>query len=196
MRARFLASPASLAFALAGLLLGCTPNPSGGAGGAGSAAAPVASASSSGEVPEGGPPKTGASALETWSGKYASEPGSLYVVDGGAWAEVKWRGDEAGVGLGDGNLTLLVNRQTHEVRGNADGAIGGVVLVGSIADETITASVLRREPLDRGFTGTAVAKVSAGAITGSMRLSVANARVIREVKFTLAPSSSPSPGKP
>jgi hypothetical protein len=169
--------------------LACTPASSGGGGGASSSAAPVTIAA----VPTegGGAPKsapTAPSAVSTWTGKYTSEPGSLYVVDGGAWAEVKWRGDDAGLGLGDGSMTLTVNSTTHDVHGTADGAIGSVVIVGSISENSVTASVLRKDPADQGLTGTVVAKVTGEALTGTMRLSVANARVIREVKFSLSPA--------
>jgi hypothetical protein len=178
---RSLLAPGLAAFA--SLLFGCTPTSSGGTSSAASSTSAPSSTPSSepGTVAAAKPPP----AITTWSGKYTSEPGSLYVFDGGEWASVTWRGDEAGIGLGDGTLTLTVNRETKEVRGTAEGAIGDVVLVGSIADDTVTGSVLRKDPQDRGLTGTLIAKLSGEALSGSMKLSVANARVIREVKFTV-----------
>jgi hypothetical protein len=173
----------SLLALLVALLGGCTPTRSGGANGEGPASSAVPSASASAERTP--PPAT---SLETWTGKYDSEPGSLYVYDGGEWAGVTWRGDEAGVALGDGTLTLTVNRKTGAVRGTADGAVGSVVLAGSFADDTVTATVARKDPADRGLTGTLVAKVSGGALAGSMRLSAPDARVLREAKFTLSSS--------
>jgi hypothetical protein len=99
---------------------------------------------------------------------------------------VTWRGDDAGDGLGEGNLSVTIDRKTGAVHGAADGPIGDTLLVGAMQGETLTASVVRKDPLDRGLTGTAVAKSSGDSVTGTMRLSVANARVVREATFTLA----------
>lgn len=113
-----------------------------------------------------------------------SEGGSLYVVDGGEWAGVKWRGDDASAGLGEGNLTITI--RGARVTGTGNGAIGDIVWVGSIEGERLTASIQRKDPLDRGFTGTAVGKASQDHIVGTMRLSGADARLIREVNYSLA----------
>lgn len=121
---------------------------------------------------------------ETWGGTYVSEAGSLYVVDGGEWAGVKWRGDDASVGLGEGVISLTI--QGARVTGTGSGPIGDVVWSGAIDNERLTASVQRKDPLDRGFTGTAVGKVSRDHIVGTMRLSLADARVIRDVQYSLS----------
>jgi hypothetical protein len=125
---------------------------------------------------------------EAWSGKYASEAGSLYVVDGGEWAGLKWRGDDASTGLGEGVLALTLDGQTHRVAGTGSGVLGDIVLVGGVDGKTLMASVLRKDPLDRGLTGTAVGTIDGDRIDGTMRLSLADARVIRNAKFTLARS--------
>jgi hypothetical protein len=59
------------------------------------------------------------------------------------------------------------------------------VWLGAVDGDTLTASILRKNPSDGGLTGTAVGKVSREQIVGTMRLSLADARVIREAKFTL-----------
>jgi hypothetical protein len=143
--------------------------------------APVASSSAS--------PATSAAAavpsVEKWSGTYVSTVGTLYVFDGGEWATVQWRGDEAGLGLGEGTLSLSIDRKSGAVQGVAGGAIGDATLSGTLSGDTLTASVSRKDPLDRGLTGTAVTKASAERMVGTMHLSVANARVIREASVTL-----------
>jgi hypothetical protein len=131
--------------------------------------------------------ESGAAAIasrDTWEGTYVSEAGSLYVVDGGEWAGVRWRGDDASVGLGEGVISLTI--QGARVTGTGSGPIGDVVWLGAVDDERLTASVQRKDPLDRGFTGTAVGKVSRDHIVGTMRLSLADARVIRDVKYSLS----------
>jgi hypothetical protein len=140
---------------------------------------------------EAGAEDSAASSTETWTGAYVSQPGTIYVVDGGEWAGVKWRGDDAGIGLGAGKMSLSVSRSSGEVRGTGEGPLGSIVLVGVVVDDAITVSVSRKDPLDRGLTGTGVARVAGDKITGTMRLSVADARVIREATFTLSRGGNP-----
>jgi hypothetical protein len=123
---------------------------------------------------------------DTWEGSYESAAGSLYVVDGGDWAVVRWRGDDASVGLGHGEVSLSRESGTGRIHGTASGPIGDVVVLGSVEGEAFTASILRKDPSDGGLTGTAVGRVSHDQIVGTMRLSFADARVIREARFTLA----------
>jgi hypothetical protein len=148
------------------------------------------------EPPDGSAPRASDSAAEAgpapatlpddeWDGSYVSEAGSLYVVDGGEWANVKWRGDDASAGLGRGEVSITVRGAVGRVEGSASGAIGDVVWLGAVDGDTLTASILRKNPSDGGLTGTAVGKVSREQIVGTMRLSLADARVIREAKFTL-----------
>jgi hypothetical protein len=140
----------------------------------------------------GAPAPTGkASSTETWTGAYVSEAGSIYVVDGGEWAGVKWRGDDASVGLGNGTVSLSLNRSTGEVRGTGEGPIGDVVFSGAIVSDAIRLTVSRKDPLDRGFTGTAVATMSGDRIAGTMRLAVADARVIRQATLMLSLGVNP-----
>jgi hypothetical protein len=123
---------------------------------------------------------------EAWDGTYVSEAGSLYVVDGGEWRAVQWRGDDASTGLGEGVLSLTLQRGPGRVSGTGSGAIGDVVWVGVLDGDRLTANISRRDPLDRGLTGTAVGKVSPEQIVGTMRLSLADAHVIRNASFVLA----------
>jgi hypothetical protein len=147
-------------------------------------------ASNTEDAAEARAPKAAPSS-ETWTGTYDSHPGSIYVVDGGEWAGVRWRGDDASVGLGEGKLSLAMNRTSEEVRGTGEGPIGNVVLSGVVTGGAITLSVSRKDPLDRGLTGTAVAQVSGDKISGTMRLSQADARVIREATLHLVREASP-----
>lgn len=152
-----------------------------------SAATPAPSASGSAHVAS--PPKAAATPV-TWTGTYASAPGSLYVYDGGEWKGVHFRGDDASIGLGEGPMSFTIDPKTHELRGTASGPIGDVLLAGDVPADAlehseITFSILRKDTTDRGFTGTGVGKVTAGGIQGSMRLSRGDAHVIRDVKFDL-----------
>ncbi len=170
-----------LAGVVLGLLFGCNPEKP--ATESAEARPPASASTGVAAAADAAPAVPG---IETWSGTYVSTAGSVYVFDAGEYAGVKWRGDEAGAGLGEGPASLTVDRQSGAVHGTAGGPIGDVVLSGSFSGDTLTASVLRKDPLDRGLTGTLIAKKEGDRLVGAMRLSVANARVIREATVTLS----------
>jgi hypothetical protein len=103
---------------------------------------------------------------------------------------VHFRGDDASVALGDGPLSFTIDPKTHEVHGTASGPIGDVTLSGAVTSDELTFTVFRKDPTDRGLTGTGVAKVTETGVTGSMHLSRGDAHVIREAKFTLTKTKS------
>jgi hypothetical protein len=170
--------------------LACTPTQSSSAG-----PAPSATPSSSAPLPAGSTPEPRATTVETWSGKYVSAAGSVYVFDGGEWASVSWRGDDAGLGLGEGTMSVKLDRKAGVIHGVAGGAIGDAVISGALVPEEvrspgsrgerIMASVARKDPLDRGLSGTLEATAQGDKLIGTMRLSPANARVVRQASFTL-----------
>ena len=148
-----------------------TPAPSS-APGLAASAAPTASAQAAGPV--------------TYVGKYTSKEGSLYVPDGGEWAGVKWRGDDASVGIGDGTLSLTVDPKSGRAEGSGDGAFGPVVLAGMLDKDRLTFTLARKDRADEGFTGSAMGKLTGDKLEGTMKLSLASASVIREASFSLA----------
>ncbi len=170
-----------------GLALASACNPASHDGERLDAAPPLPSASSvaptAAKVP---PPEPRA---EAWSGTYTSAPGSLFVYDGGEWKGVHFRGDDAATGLGDGTLSLTLDPRTGIVRGNGTGALGDIVVSGAVTAGELTFSVLRKDPSDRGFTGTGVGKLERGTAAGTMRLSQGDAHVIRDAKFSLTKST-------
>lgn len=119
-----------------------------------------------------------------YEGKYTSEAASIYVPDGGEWAGVKWRGDDAGEGIGTGKVSIVVDPGSGRVEGSIDGPLGDAVLDGEKIGETITATVLRKSPKDRGLTGTLIGRLDGERLDGSMRLSPGDARIIRQGTFT------------
>jgi len=82
----------------------------------------------------------------SWTGTYKSTPGSLYVHDGGEWTGVRFRGDDAAVGLGEGTLSFTVDRKTGRLQGAASGPIGDVVIHGTFTGDALAFSVLRKDP--------------------------------------------------
>jgi len=141
---------------------------------ASAALAPSASASSA------SPP-----ASVSWAGSYTSLPATFYVYDGGEWKGVHFRGDDAAVALGEGTLSLTLDTKSGSVRGTGSGSLGDIVVAGAVTGEELTFSVLRKDPTDRGLTGTGVGKLVGSSATGTIRLSRGDAHVIREAKFSL-----------
>jgi len=127
---------------------------------------------------EAGPPKN------EWSGSYTAHPAQITVPDGGEWAGVKFRGEDASDGLGEGPLHIEISA-ANIVSGEGDGALGGFAIAGSSSGNTITFSVRRKDPKDMGFTGTGRATISENKIDGSLRVSKATGNVIREADFSL-----------
>jgi hypothetical protein len=128
-----------------------------------------------------------------WSGPYAATAGDLFyprtAPNAKDWSDLKWNGGDAATGLGAGTISLSVDPGTKLVTGTADGAIGDAVLTGMIDGERLTAKVMRKNPDDRGLTGTIVADLKADAIAGEMKLSSPDAQILRDAKFTLSRQS-------
>jgi hypothetical protein len=134
------------------------------------------------------PPASAASAASgTWSGTYKSVAGSLYyptdAPNGKEWKDMKWQGDDASVGLGEGAMSVAIDG-AGRVTGTAEGPLGPVTLNGMLEKDQLTARVDRKDS-DRGLTGTAIGKVAGDKLEGTMRLSLAEANVFRAATFTL-----------
>ncbi len=111
------------------------------------------------------------------------------MPDGSEWSGVKWRGDDAGDGLGPGTLSLTLDPASKRVEGSLEGPLGAARIVGVYSGGAVTATLRRKNPTDRGFTGTLVGDVAAdkpNALSGTMRVSLGDGRLIREAPFTLA----------
>jgi hypothetical protein len=143
---------------------------------------PVSAASASASAPapgiEAGPPKN------EWAGSYTSRAATIFVPDGGEWSGVKFRGEDAGDGLGDGTLRIVLS-PGGGVSGEGDGALGAFTIAGGASENVITFSVRRKDPSDMGFTGTGRATLEQDKLEGSMRVSKATGNVIREATFSL-----------
>jgi hypothetical protein len=147
-----------------------------------SSAAPAPSASSSANANAG-------AASGAWAGSYKSAPGTFYyptdAPNGKEWKDFKWQGDDAGVGLGDGTLSVTVDAE-GKVTGGGEGALGAFTLNGTLENGQLSAKVDRKDPSDRGLTGTALGKMNGDKLEGAMRLSLPEANVLRTAAFSLS----------
>jgi hypothetical protein len=150
---------------------------------------PVASAAdgASSSVPP--PPtasSTAAAAHASWTGAYKSAAGTLYIPSD--WKNVRWSGSDSQAGLGEGTMTLQVDAATGRVLGTIEGPLGPAIVDGVVRDGKLTASILRKVPSDRGFSGTLLGSIEHDVADGSMNLSSAEANAVRSATFTLSPA--------
>ena len=123
-------------------------------------------------------------APSSWTGTYASVAGAPYVPQD--WKGVRWSVPETPAGVGDGTVSVIVDPSTGRVTGSVEGPLGPAVLDGYSADGGVTASLVRKDPSDRGFTGTLVGSVEGDKLTGSMSVSLAEVSAVRKATFALS----------
>jgi len=163
----------------------CSKAPSGPRSDAGppsAAAAPAIAKDASPPAPE---------AVARWSGTYASAPATLYIPTD--WKGVHWKVPETAAGVGDGALTVTVDPSTGRVSGAVDGPLGPARVEGVVSDGGVAAMLSRKDPSDRGFTGTMVGSISGDTLTGSLHVSAAEASAVRSATFTLKPARGDNP---
>ena len=141
----------------------------------GSASAAAAPTGSTGAAPAGSP--------ASYTGTYKATAGSLYVPEEKDWKGFRFRGEDAGDGLGDGTLTITI-KGDGRVLGEGDGALGKFTLSGVATETGFSANIYRKDPTDGGFTGFLVGTRKESGLDGSMKLSLAHANVLREATFT------------
>lgn len=120
-----------------------------------------------------------------WTGTYKTTRGTFYVPSGPEYSGVKWRGDDGPEGLGEGKIDLTIDPQTGKVDGSLEGVLGPSVVYGSLAGDALAATIARKDIADRGFSGTLYGKSTDAAVTGTMKLSLPDAHLVRDGQFTL-----------
>lgn len=123
-----------------------------------------------------------------WRGSYHSESSTIFVPP--EWKGVKWNVPPSSAGLGDGSMTLDVplDASGGRVLGEVDGPLGPAIIDGVVSGTTVTATILRRDPADRGYSGTLVATIGQSDVAGTMNLSLGEASAVRTATFTLSRS--------
>ena len=127
-----------------------------------------------------------ATAPKAWHGTYKSAAASLDVP---ADFAKTWAHTDRGGGTGDGAISLTIDGATARATGTLVGPLGPAVVAGDVAGGTLTASVRRKDPTDRGFTGTLRATVTADRIDGTMTLASAEGAMQRTATVTLTPAA-------
>jgi hypothetical protein len=132
-------------------------------------------------------------ATGSWRGTYKSAVATMSVVP--AWKKITWSDTKTTAGVGDGTIRLEVDATTGRVRGDLDGPLGPASIEGVATNGALSASVRRKDPSDRGFTGTLVGSIANGRLEGTMTLSPGQASVLRTATFALARDPSPAGGR-
>jgi hypothetical protein len=152
--------------------------PSPATGSATASASPAASAGPAASVAPAAVP-TGAT---SWKGSYKSAPGTIVLPK-----DVKWKVPETTAGIGEGTISLTVDRATGRVRGKVDGVLGPATVDGVAVDGKLTATVAREDPADQGFAGTLSGDVGSSSTQGTMNVALADVSAVRNATFDLAP---------
>jgi hypothetical protein len=125
---------------------------------------------------------TGVTGPTGWKGSYKSVAGTIVLPK-----DVKWKVPETAAGVGEGTITLTVDRSTRRVRGKVDGVLGPAIVDGVALDGKIMATVAREDPADQGFTGTLSGEVADAGTSGTMNVALADVSAVRNATFELAP---------
>ena len=128
-------------------------------------------------------PSSATPSAASWSGHYTASPGPFYVLDGGEWSGVRFRGEDASVGLGDGTFSVTID-PAGRATGTLEGSLGPLKITGELVAKSFSAWLVPGDP-SGGFTGTAVGTADGEHITGTMKLSLPTGNVLREATFTL-----------
>jgi hypothetical protein len=143
---------------------------------------PTGSATASALPSTSAAPVPSPTGLAAWTGSYKSAPGVIVLPK-----DVKWKVPDTSAGVGDGTISLTVDRATGRVRGKVDGVLGPATVDGLAADGKIAATVSREDPADHGFTGTLSGDVGDASTRGTMNLALADVSAVRNATFALSP---------
>jgi hypothetical protein len=163
--------------ATAVLLAACAKEaPTGTAGTAASTAAPVARVAAS--APQ-------AKSTTSFSGTYAAK--AVAVDLGKGDKVVKWpQNPEAGA-AGSGTIDLVVVDSRGQVRGEAKGPLGNLLVYGDFDGHDLRSNLVPKDPnADDAMTGVMTLVADGTAMRGTLRVSNRDARIVREASVELA----------
>lgn len=130
---------------------------------------------------------TAPSVPSSWRGTYVSSAGSLYIPEE---LKVHWKAEDTSSGLGEGPLSLTVDPVRGVVEGTLGGPLGPARVNGYVADGGLSASVVRSDPGDHGYTGVLLGNVTGDRIAGTFNVSPATGGAVRAGTFTMAATGS------
>jgi hypothetical protein len=136
---------------------------------------------------------TAAPAAVAWHGSYESTPGSLFIAP--ELKGVKWVVPPSDAGLGAGAITITVDPKTGRVTGSVEGPLGPATVDGFADGATLSGTVSRKDPTDRGFTGTLDATEGDGGVSGTLHVALAEVSAVRTASFHLTQAAPTLAGR-
>lgn len=127
-------------------------------------------------------PTPAPTAPTSWRGTYVSSAGEVHVPEE---LKVHWKPADTSSGLGEGTLAFTVDPVRGVVEGSLGGPVGPAKVNGYVADGGLSASVVRSDPGDHGYTGTLLGTVASDKITGTFNVSPATGGAVRTGTFTM-----------
>jgi hypothetical protein len=155
---------------------------------AGSAQPPVATTAAIGSATTSAATASTAPATRTWKGEYKSAAAALSIPTDKN--KVHWSDAPSTTGIGDGTLTVTIDGVSGRATGEVGGPLGPATVEGLAADGKLTATVRRKDPTDRGFTGALVGSITGEKVDGTMSVSLGQASSLRSASFSLVPEAS------
>ena len=141
-------------------------------------AAPVASASAS--AAPGVSHAASPAASRTLRGTYRT---AAPVASAGARGR---GGQDTTSAVGEGMLELTLEAASGRVTGTLDGVLGSSLLEGIASGARLSASVRRKDPADRGLSGTLTGDLAADRATGTLSLASADGATLRTGTFEVS----------
>lgn len=138
-------------------------------------ASPSASASGSAAKSE----KKGASSEV--AGSYASKQGVVRMPEDAP----PFIHPESKEGIGEGELSMTLPAESGAIIGKATGALGAQTFSGWLEGDRITGSLTPEAGASPALWGVVEGKNEGGSVTGTIRASSSDGRVVREATFTL-----------
>jgi hypothetical protein len=115
------------------------------------------------------------------AGSYASKQGVVRMPDDAP----PFIHPDSKEGIGDGELSMTLPAETGAVTGKASGALGAQTFSGWLEGDRVTGTLTPNAGATPALWGVVEGKNDNGAVTGTIRASSSDGRVVREATFTL-----------
>jgi hypothetical protein len=145
----------------------------------------AASASAPGPGATAAPPAPEAKTSASFSGTYTAKAAEVSLGKGEK--AVQWPDNPASGAVGPGTIDLVVREPRGEVRGEANGALGNMVVSGEFDGHDLRATLIPKDPnAEDAMTGVMTLSQNGTALRGTLRVSGKDARVVREASVELS----------
>jgi surface antigen len=141
----------------------------------------VASAAASAPEPAPDP-----SSAKKWTGTYEAKRATLETPP--KVTDFTWKNDDGSKALGTGQISMTITEGV--VGGDATGPLGPQKLAGMLDGTILRLELVPSDPTSpSAMAGSGVGELKDGAISGTLRVSGPKGVEVREVSFTLKPST-------